>query len=164
MDEEERMDYLETARKYLAESWDNQIQNFNVKIINAKDQRTKEVFETAKDLAIIKKKEALDKFDQKIKTKTRKTSFTIDAVLVTEKEAKEVKEKAKEEQKEIEQNTSNQLLDRINDLSEKLDTIQNTTNEIKEGKMSTRQKIWWVGSIIASVIGGYLISVFSSIF
>ena len=66
MDEEERMDYLETARKYLAESWDNQIQNFNVKIINAKDQRTKEVFETAKDLAIIKKKEALDKFDQKI--------------------------------------------------------------------------------------------------
>jgi len=157
MDDEERRNYLDTARKYLEESWDNQIQNFNVRITHAKDQRTKEVFETAKDHAIIKKKEALDRFDQKIQTKTRKIPFTIDAVLVTEKEAKE-------EQKELEQNAINKLLDRINDLSAQLDTIQNTTNEIKEGKMSTRHKIWWAGSIIASVIGGYILSVLASIF
>ena len=160
MDDEEKKKYLESARKALEESWNRQIQRFNEYIKNAKDQRTKDVFVTSKEIANIKKKEALDKLDQAIKTKTRTKQFTIDAVLVTEKEAKE---KAKEEQKELEQNTSNQLLDRINDLSKKLDSIQNTTNEIKEGKMSTRQKIWWISSIIASVIGGYLISVLSFI-
>lgn len=88
MDDQEKEKILMLARKRVEESWDKQIKKFEELKLEAQDKKLKEIFDKSKELAIQKKLVYLQKFDNVSKTKTKQKTFTVDAILVTEEDAK----------------------------------------------------------------------------
>ncbi len=143
MDDQEKEKILKLARIRLVESWDKQIKKFEELKLEAQDKKLKEIFDKSREQAIQKKLVYLQKFDNVSKTKTKQKTFTVDAILVTEEEAKK-------QQLEIDKITNEQLLKKINSMQQTLNEVQNDTSEIKQGKISTRTKIWIIGGWLAS--------------
>ena len=158
---ESRKEALEKARKALVDSYDNALKRYDSKINQAKDKRSKRILEIAKQQLNLHKQNQIRKIDERINV-----SEEVTVVLKDGKTGKVTQVISSEEvEKQVLQDENKSLEEAITRLSDKVDSIQNTTNEThREVRHLSSKKIWIIGIVISSILSAILGYLFGKFF